>query len=132
MQLRPCTACNRHVAIEATSCPFCSAMLVAGAPVIDPPRLSRAAVFAVGAAAAVLGSASLGGCWTNKTAPSHAHAQAAPPDAAAPAPDAVVEQQQIQVDDGQDIRQQNHPCFDGPQGPVCAPYGAPPARRRIV
>jgi hypothetical protein len=27
---------------------------------------------------------------------------------------------------------QNHPCVDTPQGPMCAPYGAPPARRRVV
>ena len=130
MQLRPCTACNRHVAIEATSCPFCAAALGVGSPAIDPARLSRAAIFVAGAAAAALGAASLGGCWTNKNTPAHAE-QTPPPDAAVRAPDAaVVQQQQINVDDGQDV--QNHPCFDGPQGPVCAPYGAPPARRRIV
>lgn len=45
--LRPCSSCRRHVAIDARTCPFCAAEL---APAADRPwivgRLSRAAAFA--------------------------------------------------------------------------------------
>jgi hypothetical protein len=53
----PCPACSRHVRLEESSCPFCSAALplsIARArPVVDPSkRMGRAAMFAVGAAVA--------------------------------------------------------------------------------
>jgi hypothetical protein len=129
MQLSPCPACKRHVAIEATSCPFCEAALAPPATNVDPARLSRAAVFAFGAA--TVASTVLGACWTNKSEPQHVQQQTAvTPDAAvAPTPDAVVGIDDPDPDRGQ---YQNHPCVDTPQGPMCAPYGAPPARRRLV
>jgi len=127
MQLRPCSACKRHVAIDAASCPFCAASLVAGKGTVDPPgRLSRAAVFAAGVAAAAAGSA----CWTNKSEPQHVQQQTTTvvPDAAV-TPDGAVVQDHPVIDER---HYQNHPCADTPQGPVCAPYGAPPMRRRVV
>jgi hypothetical protein len=74
------------------------------------------------------------GCWTNKTEPKHVdqqQVQAAPPDAAVvDAP--PVAKQLPDPDDGYRRNYRNHPCVDTPQGPMCAPYGAPPARRRVV
>lgn len=128
MQLSPCPACKRHVAIDATSCPFCATAIAPPATTVDPARLSRAAVFAF--SAATIASTVLGACWTNKSEPQHAQQTQAAPDAAVAPPDAAVVQQ-IQ-DDPDEVRHQNHPCVDTPQGPMCAPYGAPPARRRLV
>jgi hypothetical protein len=52
--LAPCPACNRHVAVVETTCPFCAATLresFRGQPRPTPPprRLSRAAMMAAGA-----------------------------------------------------------------------------------
>lgn len=137
MQLSPCPSCKRHVAIDAASCPFCAIALAPASPAVDPGRLSRAAVFAFGAA--TLASTALGACWTNKSEPQHVQqhttavpdaAVAAQPDAAAaPQPDAAVVQK---ANPNWEPHYQNHPCYNTPQGPVCAPYGAPPARRRVV
>lgn len=133
MQLRPCLSCKRHVAVDAASCPFCAASLAMAADVIEPAgRLSRAAVFAAGVAAiAATGSA----CWTNKSEPTHVQQQtttivpdaAVTPDAVAQPDAAVVQKQKLP-----DRHYQNHPCSDTPKGPICAPYGAPPMRRRTV
>lgn len=123
MQLVPCEGCRRHVAIGTTSCPFCAAPLGANKPARDPlARLSRAAVFI---------AATTTGCWTSKTEPKHVdtQVQAAPADAAVADAPPVAKQL---PDPDEDRHYQNHPCVDTPQGPMCAPYGAPPARRRIV
>ncbi len=129
MQLQPCEGCRRHVAVGSTSCPFCAAPLGEGKSARDPiSRLSRAAVFV----AATTVAATTVGCWTNKAEPKHVeqqHVQAATPDAGiADAPIA----NQLPDPDEDRRNYQNHPCVDTPQGPMCAPYGAPPARRRIV
>jgi hypothetical protein len=133
MQLRPCLACKRHVAVDAASCPFCAASLATAADVIEPPgRLSRAAVFAAGMAAiAATGSA----CWTNKSEPTHVQQQTttiAPDAAVTQMPDAAVPPDAAIVKKLPDRHYQNHPCTDTPKGPICAPYGAPPMRRRTV
>jgi len=52
--LAPCSACGRHVRVTEDACPFCGAALAASlrgsaAPVAPSVRLSRAALFAVGA-----------------------------------------------------------------------------------
>jgi hypothetical protein len=52
--LAPCPACNRHVDLAETACPFCAAALAEsfrGQPqtVAPPRRLSRAALMAAGA-----------------------------------------------------------------------------------
>jgi hypothetical protein len=52
--LAPCPACNRHVATEESTCPFCSAALPDSIRCQPRPRprgrLSRAAMLAAGAA----------------------------------------------------------------------------------
>jgi hypothetical protein len=51
-QLVPCSACRRHVDVQETSCPFCSASLDFSAvapPRLPTKRLGRAASFAFGA-----------------------------------------------------------------------------------
>ena len=52
--LAPCPACNRHVAVGETACPFCAATLPAAFRAQQRPaplrgRLSRAALMAAGA-----------------------------------------------------------------------------------
>jgi len=113
LDLRPCTACQRHVAITEAACPFCSASLVETEPRSMPlGRLSRAALFA----GAALATAACGGkakpdpnLNTNDNTTQTADAGLTE----APAPDAAeVVQPQRRLPN--------------------MPYGAPPARRRVV
>ncbi len=58
----PCEGCGRHIRVSEGACPFCdvatSAEFRATAPPTPLPRgLSRAAIFAIGAAATVAGVA---------------------------------------------------------------------------
>ena len=129
-ELAPCTACRRHVAVAETACPFCGVALPArAAEPFAAQRLARAAVFVAGAA---LVGAGLASCWTSSSprdskvvdhkTTADAGVGDAPPD-----PD---------VEDN--TNRQRHPGGGGcvspgnGQPPVCMPYGAPPARRRVV
>lgn len=126
MQLQPCAGCRRHVAVGSTSCPFCAAALGDAKASRDPlTRLSRAAVFVAAAATSA--------CWTSKAEPKHVdQQQTAVQQDAGVVVDAPVAKQLPNDDMNEDRHFQNHPCVDTPQGPMCAPYGAPPARRRVV
>jgi hypothetical protein len=108
--LRPCTECRRHVAIAERACPFCNAELAPGSP-RDPlfGRLSRAAVFA----GAALASTACGG--------KKAKSDTAPVDQ-------TNQQTTQQADAGVDQPKQAEPD----KAPIPMPYGAPPARRRVV
>ncbi|HSO31983.1 MAG TPA: hypothetical protein VLT33_05690 [Labilithrix sp.] len=60
-RLLPCPSCARHVRASEEACPFCAAALTPareGAPLARTParRLSRAALFALGAGAAAVGA----------------------------------------------------------------------------
>lgn len=60
MHLEPCAKCKRHVAVDATACPFCEAPIVASPPrSILVGRWSRAAIFA--------SATTLGACHTNSS-----------------------------------------------------------------
>jgi hypothetical protein len=167
-ELRPCTACKRHVRASATTCPFCDVALAPGrAQYVRPRALARAAVF----------SAALVGCKDHKppapkpvpaqgsddlenlldqqartadhpaTAPGDAAVQVATPDDAAVAAvvvDAGIDpkvlydkkrQAEERKKHVQEIQQRRHEAIDN--GDVrehinAKPYGAPPARRRVV
>jgi hypothetical protein len=65
--LSPCPGCSRHVRVSEGMCPFCGVSLGASfraspAPVPPSRRLSRAALFALGAGTAVLGPVVAEGC----------------------------------------------------------------------
>jgi hypothetical protein len=110
--LEPCPACRRHVRVDESACPFCGGALEASAPrSLAAGRLTRAAVFA---GAALAGATGCGG--KQKTDPNGNGVgnevvvdagveQAAPPDA-------------------QPYREPDHN--------IPMPYGAPPARQRLV
>ena len=102
MQLTTCPSCHRHVAITETTCPFCRNAVEGVAKSSRIGRVSRAAVFA----GAALATAACG----KKAKPPQQ--QTASPDAAPP--DAAPE---VSKPDPNNI-------------PM--PYGAPPARRRVV
>ena len=61
-RLLPCLSCARHVRASETACPFCAAALVASATSTlarsPSKRLSRAALFALGASAAAVAACS--------------------------------------------------------------------------
>ena len=106
-ELQPCPQCRRHVRSDEATCPFCAVSLrPAPAPALPVGRLARAAVFASAALASACGSAQ-----TKPDQPTNesAAADAGPADASAPAVNTPV-----------------------PDHDVPMPYGAPPARRRMV
>ena len=105
--LKVCAGCRRHVAIEERACPFCAAELVADSPRSGLlGRASRAAVFA-GAALATTA------CGGKKPKAENVQNQ----DNQAQQADAGVEQP---------------PPPPPRDNNVPMPYGAPPARRRVV
>jgi hypothetical protein len=107
-ELRPCPQCRRHTRVDEMACPFCATSLrESGAPTLPVGRFARAAVFAGAMVASACGGA-------QKV---DEQAQGPPPgsEADAGAPDAA--QPPVQV---------------VPDHDVPMPYGAPPARRRLV
>lgn len=131
MQLTPCPACRRHVADAL--CVFCGARVAASAPVDSPlGRVSRAMVMG---AALIGGGASCGGKAKQadpqtmpEGRPFHHNHPCTTPDAEEIAAlekkkeEAATDDEKMAIDrDLQKARQ-----------PMCAPYGAPPARRRVV
>ena len=113
VDLRPCPDCRRHVAATEASCPFCGTTLSLAGPAPELPRgrLTRAAVFAAGALA-VAGAAGAACGGKNKGAENAGGGGGDVVDAStSPAVDAPVA---------------------APDHPAPMPYGAPPARRRIV
>jgi hypothetical protein len=118
-RLLPCPSCHRHVRVDSQSCPFCAAAVAfeseppAPAPALG--RLTRAAVFA-GAALVSTAAAGCGGSPTKVENPKVENVPDASTEGGATAEaDAAVPQ----VPDVQD--HQN-----------AMPYGAPPARDRLV
>ena len=105
-ELLPCGVCRRHVSAGESACPFCGASREASTPATARlGRLSRAAVFA----GAALATTACGGK-KPKTEPVDNHQQASSVDAAVP--------------------ETTTPPLDNSNIPM--PYGAPPARRRVV
>ncbi len=139
MGLIACTGCRRHVRASESTCPFCGAR-VDGAPRSVPlGRRSRAAIFASAATLAACGGkkqeppASGSSAPAPTPTPTTQAADAAPtPDAAladaAPPPDAAP------VDAGKPDAPVHHLKHVPPphDHPIPKPYGAPPARRRVV
>ena len=151
IDLRPCSRCRRHVRFADESCPFCGAALAA--PVahrIPRGRLSRAAVFASAATLAACGgkkeeqakppAGSGSATGSAEAVPAAADAaptpdaaladaaEAAPADAAAP-PDAGDLHKPI---DKKHVKKKPDEAAHPPVHPNPKPYGAPPARKRIV
>jgi hypothetical protein len=113
-ELRACEECRRHVSIEESACPFCGAARVAeSAQASRFSRASRAAVFA----GAVLATAACGGSKPKASDSNIQNTDTQQADADA----GVVEL--IPPDDP-------HPHRDPSNIPM--PYGAPPARGRMV
>ena len=111
--LRPCSQCRRHVTVDERVCPFCETTL----PATSPPqplfgRLSRAAVFT---GATLASAAACGG--KKKQEPTTTDPPVAQTDAG------VIEQTE---------QTQPAPVQQPESSPAKMPYGAPPARRRIV
>jgi len=108
-ELRPCGECRRHVAVSENACPFCGALRDATAPsTMRLGRMSRAAVFA----GAALASTACGGKKPKAGLIDNTQTQTSAADAGVtePVPD---ESQRSNPD-------------------IPMPYGAPPARRRVV
>src|SRR5262245_16947602 len=86
MTLEPCTQCRRHIAADATVCPFCAAAhhTASRTAAIVAGRFSRAAVFA-----------GLAGCYTSNPPPQY---PPPPPPGDQQPPPPPVDQQQQQPD----------------------------------
>lgn len=127
MELDPCIACRRHIAVTETACPFCGVLLPARtAQAFAPNRLSRAAVFVAGIALA--GAVGCGGSKKDvKTQPTTSDAGISND-----ADPAANEEAHRRALDEQERHQHHGGGGCSGQPPVCMPYGAPPARRRLV
>lgn len=113
-ELRPCEGCRRHVSISESACPFCGTAREVAEPVATRfSRASRAAVFA----GAALASTACGG---KKAAPQTVdnHANEMQADGGVPTPP--------------DRTDPNDPNDPNNPNNIPMPYGAPPARRRVV
>ncbi len=109
-QLLPCGECRRHVAVTDSACPFCGAAREVTAPTATRlGRMSRAAVFA----GAALATSACGGKKPKTEAIDNQQTQSTA--------DAGVEQTTRPPDETERAN---------PDVPM--PYGAPPARRRVV
>jgi hypothetical protein len=109
MELRVCVECRRHVAVSETACPFCGTSGVSEAPASARlGRLSRAAVFA----GAALATTACGG--KKPKAENIENTQQQTTSTA----DAAVEPTTVAPPDD--------------RSNIPMPYGAPPARRRVV
>jgi hypothetical protein len=120
-QLVPCSGCRRHVVETEPACPFCGA---APSPIVPGTatrvaRLSRAAVFA---GATLVTATGCGGSKPTAEPVDNQQQQAATADAGVE-PDAL--QPLPPTED--EIRGRGHDPSNLPM-----PYGAPPARRRVV
>lgn len=157
--LRPCSACKRHVRASATACPFCDATLAPGrAQYVKPSAFARAAVFSAALAGckdhkppapkpvpAQQGSDDLENM-LDQQARTADHPVTAPIDAAvqvaAPEDAAVDKNQQTDAKKKrlEEIRQRRHEVDTDAhihervihEHINAKPYGAPPARRRVV
>jgi hypothetical protein len=93
--LAPCPACTRHVRVTEEACPFCEARLPASLRESAPPkapsvRLSRAALFALGALGAAGPLAVAPGCGGSTTTETPPYGIPPVPDAGDDASDATV------------------------------------------
>jgi hypothetical protein len=130
--LQPCDGCRRHLdASQARSCPFCAATVTARARAPLPTgRLSRAAVFSSAALVAGCGG-------KPKQARTEPHViedenyQDHPCTEPDPVKIAELEKQRDEAQTDEEKRAIDEK-LDRARMSVCAPYGAPPARRRIV
>jgi hypothetical protein len=112
-ELRPCEGCRRHVSVTDAACPFCGTAREVAEPVAARfGRASRAAVFA----GAALASTACGGKKpAAQTVDNHANEAEVQADAGVP----------TQPD-------QTEPHDPNNPNNIPMPYGAPPARRRVV
>jgi len=133
-ELHPCPACKRHVRGE--SCPFCGTHTARGEPIdLGIGRVSRAIVFASATLAAT-------SCAHKQKASDemgeerhHGGNGCIPPDEEKvkqlEARKAEVDKEPDSADKEAQERELDEELRSARQ-PNCAPYGAPPARRRIV
>jgi hypothetical protein len=135
IDLRPCPSCRRHVGADEVACPFCAGPLGAAAPAgrrMVSGRLTRAAIFA--------GAVAASGCGSSEPKTNGVEGggdqvleQQQPADAgevmlSAPADAAVVP---VETDPRDELEEQRRRRAVDPND-IPMPYGAPPARSRLV
>lgn len=136
IDLRPCPSCRRHASVDEAACPFCAAPLAAAAPAarrVAAGRLTRAAIFAGAVAASGCGSSEPktdgveggGDQVLEQQLPADAGSTGGGDEVmiSAPADAAVTPVETEEQDELRRVRDPND---------VPMPYGAPPARSRLV
>lgn len=125
--LRPCPACQRHIRIDEEACPFCATANVPAEPRRMPAgRFTRAAVFA----GALAGSAALAtGCGSSTPKPDDTSGGGdVTNNSGGGDPGATADAGTAEEGPDPDLeRTRPDPDHDIPM-----PYGAPPARSRLV
>ncbi|HTL34255.1 MAG TPA: hypothetical protein VL326_14095 [Kofleriaceae bacterium] len=136
-ELSPCPACRRHV--RGASCPFCGEGTPRRPPIdLGAGRVSRAIVFASATLAASTGCAHRqhasdgegletqerhaggGGCFTDEQRIAELEKEKAEVDKEPDSEDKQIREQELDRK------------LKEARTPQCMPYGAPPARRRVV
>jgi hypothetical protein len=128
-ELQPCPSCRRHVAERV--CRFCGHEVVPATRELPTGRMSRAAVFA-----SALAIGACGGTKKPAQDPAHVedderHVQNHPCIEPDPARITELEKQRDEAKTDEE-RKALEQKLQTAREPVCMPYGAPPARRRIV
>lgn len=117
--LEPCPSCRRHVRLSESACPFCGAAIEASAPrSLAGGRLTRAAVFA-GAALATAAA----GCGGKQKSGGDGTGSGT-------AVENVASDGGVTLPEPPDAQQV--PDREYPDNNIPMPYGAPPARSRLV
>jgi len=127
IDLRPCPECRRHARIDADACPFCQAQLEPATPrkaVSTGGRLTRAAVFA---GAALVGSAAAASCGGEE--PEQEQQQTTTGGEETAGGDGTTDTGTGTEGTGDGTGDEQTPPDDNQ---TAMPYGAPPARDRVV
>jgi hypothetical protein len=133
-ELHPCPACQRHV--RGTTCPFCGATAAQRTPVdLGVGRVSRAVVFA-SATLAASACAHHAKPVDEQGEARHGGGDCVGPDEAKikelEAQKAEIQKQQPPEPGADQALRNIDEELEHARQPNCAPYGAPPARRRVV
>src|SRR5687768_16838575 len=128
--LEPCGGCGRHIVATEPCCPFCGRLAMrTTSRTFAGGRMSRAAVFAGALAASACGGKAKPA--QPQEPPEHHNYQDHP--CSDPNPDEIARLEKRRDEAQSDEEKQRiEQELERARMPVCAPYGAPPARRRIV
>lgn len=128
MQLALCPACERHVDVRESSCPFCQA----AQPLLAPKRaggvgrVGRAAIFYFGTSLAVMGCGTQSDTQETIIAQPYGAPPDPPPDDEEPPPEETEPEETQPEQESEQESAEGEPLGQPDQGSMAGAYGAPP------